>query len=127
MADAPSGFPASYLGHEREQRKTIMTNKIWDALSGELAQTAEDAGKSVVAVYGGRHAASGVLLSSNSVVTVSHAVRREEEVAVILSDGQRLSSRVAGRDPATDLVLLRLESEVQSSQPRWVATPKLHV
>jgi len=104
-----------------------MTNKIWDALSGELAQTAEDAGKSVVAVYGGRHAASGVLLSSNSVVTVSHAVRREEEVAVILSDGQRLSSRVAGRDPATDLVLLRLESEVQSSQPRWVATPKLRV
>src|SRR5215472_11138966 len=99
-----------------------MTNKIWEALSQELAQTAEEAGRSVAAVHGGRHAASGVLLSANSVVTVSHAVRREEEVPVILAAGQRLTSRVAGRDPATDLVVLRLESETKFTPPRWTTT-----
>jgi len=122
----PDGLP--HIGvMNKKKGKPIMTNKIWDALSQELAQTAEEAGKSVVAVYGGRHSASGVLLSGNSVVTVSHAVRRDEEVPVIIADGRRLTSRVAGRDPATDLVALRLESEIQFSEPRWITAPKLRV
>lgn len=104
-----------------------MTNKTWDALSEELAQTAEEAGKSVVAVRGGRHSASGVLLSGGAVATVSHAVRREEEVPVILAGGERVTSRVAGRDPATDLVVLRLEHEIEFSRPRWNTTLKSRV
>src|SRR5262249_45170938 len=110
-----------------QKRKSVMTNKIWDAFSEELAQTAEEAGKSVVAVHGGRHSASGVLLSRDSVVTVSHAVRREEEVPVVLADGQRLTARLAGRDPATDLVVLRLEKEIKFSLPRWTTDAKLRV
>jgi S1-C subfamily serine protease len=111
----------------QKKGNSIMTNKMWDALSQELAQAAEEAGKSVVAVHGGRHSASGVLLTSNSVVTVSHAVRSEEEVPVIFAGSKHVTSRVAGRDPATDLVALRLHHEIEFSQPRWSTTAKLRI
>lgn len=109
-----------------------MANKIWDALSQELTQTAEEAGKSVVAVHGQgwRHFASGVLLSGDSIVTVNHAVRHEGEIPVILGDGERAAARVAGRDPSTDLAVLRLEQPVQpikSAQVRWATEAKLRV
>jgi len=105
-----------------------MANKTWDALSQELAQTAEEAGKSLVALQGWRHSASGVLLGADSIVTVNHAVRHDGEVPVALGGGIRASARVAGRDAGTDLAVLRLEQPVQPVAPiRWATDPKLRV
>lgn len=105
-----------------------MTEKVWSALSNELAQAAEDAGRSVVAVHGSHHPASGVLLDGNAVVTVNHATRREEEVRVVLSAGERVSARVAGRDPGTDLAVFRLQQPARSAPPpRWSADAKLRI
>jgi serine protease Do len=42
------------------------------------------------------------------VVTNNHVVERAQEILVRLSDGRTLSAEVVGRDPATDLALLRL-------------------
>ncbi len=77
-----------------------MTENIWNALSTEFAQAAEAVGRSVVAVEGWRHPASGVWLSGNAIVTVNHAVRREEDITVIVGQGERVAARVAGRDAA---------------------------
>ena len=81
-------------------------------LSQALAGVVERAGPTVVRVEGGsRSAASGVAWSENGVVvTTHHAVEREDEVGVGLSDGRVLSGPVLGRDPGTDLALLKIEA-----------------
>lgn len=104
-----------------------MAEKIWSTLATELAQAAEEAGRSVVAVHGWRHPASGVLLSGDAVVTVNHAVRREDEVRVVLANGERIATRVAGRDPGTDLAVLRLQQPIQSAAPQWGTGAKLRI
>jgi S1-C subfamily serine protease len=104
-----------------------MGEKIWASLTNELARSAEEAGKWVVAVRGRRHAASGVLLGKDAVVTVNHAVPREEETSVVLAPGQRVTARVAGRDPGTDLAVLRLAEAVQASATPWATTAKPRV
>src|SRR5205085_4690892 len=83
----------------------VMTEKIWAALSNELADAAATVGKSVVAVLAGRHPGSGIVWTNDSVVTANHAVRRDEEIAVITSAGQEVAARVMGRDASTDLAV----------------------
>src|SRR5260370_17960084 len=94
-----------------------MAEKIWNTLPAELAQAAELAGRSVVAVHGWRYPASGVFLSTDSIITVNHALRGEE-ARVVLASGERVSARIAGRDPGTDLLVLRLGQRVESGQVR---------
>jgi len=92
------------------------------ALSNELAALAERAGPGVVAVHGRpRIPSSGILWRSGVVVTADHALRREEELRVTLPDGSTVAAELAGRDPSTDLAVLRL----QAKAPEWgmQATP----
>lgn len=42
------------------------------------------------------------------IVTAAHAIRRDDEVPVILADGSRASAQLAGRDPDTDIAVLRI-------------------
>ena len=119
MADAPAAEARAYLFHQVTKVEQIMAGKIWEALSNELAETAVEAGKSVVTVQGRRHPCSGVAWTSDSVVTVDHALKRDEEIGVVLAPGQRVSARVAGRDPSTDLAVLRLDQPAKLPLPRW--------
>ena len=102
-----------------------MAEKVWQALSKEISATAAEAGRSVVAVHGRRHPSSGVILSSEAVVTVNHALRRDDEITVILEKGEHISARVAGRDSSTDLAVLRLGQAVSAPAPRWGDAAKL--
>ena len=86
-------------------------NQVWEAISSHSAALAEQTGKAIVAVDAGhRVAASGVHWKPGIIVTASHLVRRAEEVSVILPDGSRVKGTVAGRDSATDLAAVRIES-----------------
>jgi S1-C subfamily serine protease len=81
------------------------------ALSLELAATAERAGQSVVAVNARwRNASSGVLWRNGVVVTADHTIRREEEIRVTLPDGRSTAAELAGRDPGTDLAVLKVDT-----------------
>jgi S1-C subfamily serine protease len=104
-----------------------MAEKIWAALANELAQTAAEKGQSVVAVQGGRHASSGVVFAKDAIVTASHTVKRDDEIAVITSPGTATRARVAGRDAGTDLAVLRLEQPLEAGLARWANTSKLRV
>ena len=104
-----------------------MAESIWTALSNELAATAAETGKSVVAVQGRRHSVSGVVFSSDTVVTVHHALRRDEETAVLTGPGEKIPARVVGRDPHTDLAVLRLEHPVKTPVARWSKNSDLKV
>jgi S1-C subfamily serine protease len=79
-------------------------------LSDELAGAVETAGRSVVRVNARRRMpASGLIWSPDGViVTADHVLEREEDVTVGLEDGQEVGADVVGRDPTTDLALLRL-------------------
>ncbi|MBI3976032.1 MAG: serine protease [Armatimonadetes bacterium] len=80
-------------------------------LSRELANITAEAGRSVVRVEARRRIpASGIIWSADgTVVTASHVVEREEEVHVGLPDGSVVPATLAGRDPSTDLAVLRLQ------------------
>jgi len=80
-------------------------------LSASSAAAVDRAARSVVAVHArDRLGASGVLWRDGVVVAASDAVERDEDLAVTLPDGQRLTAALAGRDPTTDVAVLRVES-----------------
>jgi S1-C subfamily serine protease len=89
-------------------------------LSGELAAVVESAASSVVRVEGRRRSASsGVAWSADGVIVASHhAVDGEEDVPVSLHDGRTVPARVIGRDPGSDLAILRAEVKGLAA-PRW--------
>ncbi|HEV3037842.1 MAG TPA: S1C family serine protease [Candidatus Angelobacter sp.] len=104
-----------------------MAESIWTALSNEFTETASNLGKSAVALHGRGHAASGILWNKDSIVTASHALRRDDEITVIFSPGAKALGRVAGRDPGTDLALVRLQEQVDAPSLRWGDTSTLQV
>jgi len=80
-------------------------------LSTSSAAAVDRAARSVVAVHArDRLGASGVLWRDGVVVAASDAIERDEDLAVTLPDGQRLTAALAGRDPTTDVAVLRVES-----------------
>ena len=81
------------------------------ALSIELAATADRAGRSVVAVNARwRNSSSGVIWRKDVIVTADHTIRREEEIRVTLPDGRAAVAELAGRDPGTDLAVLKVDT-----------------
>src|SRR5437762_4823622 len=89
---------------------TTAVHQDWDTLSNQFAEVAEQTGKSVVAVHGGRRVAgSGIIWRPGIIVTASHMLRQTDGVEVTLADKSRHKVSVAGRDPGTDVAVLRLE------------------
>lgn len=83
----------------------------WQALSSESANALEKAAGAVVAVHARRRIpSSGVHWRPGIVVTANHTVAREEEIPIVLPGGQSAAARLAGRDPSTDLAILKLEN-----------------
>jgi S1-C subfamily serine protease len=80
------------------------------SLSNDLAGAVERAAPSVVAVNARRRLPStGIHWRPGVVVTADHTVRTEEDITVATADGRSLAARLAGRDPGTDLAVLRVE------------------
>ncbi len=83
----------------------------WLALSNDLAAAVERVGRGVVAVNARpRTPSSGVVWGQGVVVTANHTVKRDEEITVTMADGRIVPAKLAGRDPGTDLAVLKLES-----------------
>lgn len=80
------------------------------ALSEQIASTVHQASLSVVSVHA-RHRfdSSGVHWSPEIVVTADHALRRDEGIRVSLPDGSKADAELVGRDPGTDLAVLRVK------------------
>ncbi len=83
---------------------------VLNELSRAMADAVERIGASLVQVNGRpRQAASGVVFGENLVVTADHVVEREEDLTVATHDGRSIAATFAGRDPASDLAVLRVE------------------
>lgn len=78
-------------------------------LSDDLSAAVAAASQSVVTVHGGRRFdASGVHWRQGVVVTADHALENDEDISVTLPDGKRVGAELAGRDPSTDLAILKV-------------------
>lgn len=87
------------------------SKKPLNDFSTTLADAAEKAGAVTVLVDARRRiSASGVIVRPDLILTADHVIERDEDVSVLLPDGRVVEVLVAGRDPATDLAVLRLES-----------------
>jgi S1-C subfamily serine protease len=77
-------------------------------LSNALAQVTERAASAAVAVHTeARGSSSGVIWRPGVIVTAEHALRRDEEIQVTLPDGRVVPASLAGRDPSTDLAVMK--------------------
>ena len=91
-----------------------MANAFTDFSNG-LTAAVEKAGASTVTVDARkRYPASGIAYAEDLVLTADHVVTREENLKVTLSDGRALAATIAGRDPGSDLALLRLAEKALS-------------
>lgn len=80
------------------------------ALSDDLAGAVERTAPFVVAVNGrGRIPSSGVIWRAGVVVTAEHSLKRDDDLSVVLADGRKVAATLAGRDPGTDLAVLKVE------------------
>lgn len=98
------------------------------SLSHELAELVEAAAAPVVAVHARpRFHSSGVHWSPGLIVTAEHALRAEEDVTVTRGT-ERYTAEIVGRDPGTDLAVLRLPDDAAGAVPvavRASAAPRV--
>ncbi len=91
-----------------------------DAYSAAVVGAVDQVGPAVVSVYVGGAAeaerarggaGSGVVVTPDGyLLTNEHVVQRVSEARVALVDGRSVPATVAGRDPATDLAVLRAQA-----------------
>jgi len=78
-------------------------------LSAAIGKLVAKTAPSLVAVHSWRSRASGFVWRPHLVVTADESLADEGEITVHLADGTSLPASLVGRDPSTDVALLRVE------------------
>jgi S1-C subfamily serine protease len=88
-----------------------MANRAID-WSEDLAAAVESAGPGVLRLARHRHPGSATVWDAKAglVVTTAHAVASDDSARLTLPGGQEREAQVVGRDPGTDLALLRTDA-----------------
>jgi len=86
------------------------TGGVLESLSNDLAGAVDRAGQSVVAIHARRRIpASGIHWRPGIIVAAHHTIQRDEEITVSLADGSSVAATLVGRDPTTDLAVLKVD------------------
>jgi S1-C subfamily serine protease len=103
-------------------------SEILSSLSEALADVADQGGRGLVRVEARRRLpASGIVWSADGlIVTAHHVVRRDDQIRVGLPDGETVAATLVGRDPTTDLAVLRAEAS-GLTPAAWAAPDELRV
>jgi S1-C subfamily serine protease len=95
------------------------TSNVLADLSSRLSTAVDKVGEHVVAIHARRRIpSSGVIWREGIIVSASHTVRRDGDVRVKLPSGDDIVAQVAGRDAATDLIVLRAPDLKAKPAPR---------
>lgn len=82
------------------------------AFSDHAAALVERAAGSIVAVHGGgRRSSSGIHWRSGIIVTAEEVLERDEGIKITLAGGRVVEAALAGRDPTTDIAVLRFQPD----------------
>jgi S1-C subfamily serine protease len=105
----------------------VMSN-VLESLSEGLADAVERAGRSALRVDARRRMpATGIAWSSDGVIiTANHVVQREDDITVAMAGGSAIEATLVGRDPTTDLAVLRVR-EQKLPLPTWIESDHLRV
>jgi len=76
------------------------------ALSDHSAQIVARVAQNVVAVHGGGRG-SGIHWRSGVIVTAEETLERDDDIKLTLPGGREVAATLAGRDPSTDVAVLR--------------------
>src|SRR5207245_548581 len=101
--------------YRRSQTRRAPMTQVADAthalstLSNQFADAVERVGRAVVQVNGRpRRPSSGVVYAPDLVLAADHAVEREDDLSVETAHGPARAAQLVGRDPASDLAMLRV-------------------
>ncbi len=103
------------------------------ALSDQMADAVERVSSALVVVNGRqRQSGSGIVYAPDLVLTADHVLEREDDLTIQTHDKRTLAAQFVGRDPASDLALLRVTASgltpaVAASQPARVGQLTLAV
>lgn len=101
-----------------------MTAEMLDRISNALADHVAAAAPCVVGIATGRRPVSGILWRADVVVASEQALPDGSEFAVRLGAAE-VAAKLAGRDPGTNVALLRLAQPVQATLPEPAPTPRV--
>src|SRR5580693_4875120 len=88
------------------------------AFSDRVTALVDGAAANVVTVHGGgRRTASGIHWRSGIVVTAEEALERDDGIKLTLPGGRQVEASLAGRDPTTDVAVLRFQPDGLPSAP----------
>jgi S1-C subfamily serine protease len=88
------------------------------SLSNDLADAVARASTWIVAIHARRRIpSSGIVWQPGVIVTANHTVSRDEEITLTLADGSTAPATLAGRDPATDIAVLRTDAKLVAAEP----------
>jgi len=91
------------------------------ALSNALAALTAEAGRRTIAVRNPNGVTvSGFIWRTGLAVTAHEALEADDELEVLTSAGTATTATLAGRDPSTDVALLKLDTD---EFPDWTAAP----
>lgn len=100
---------------------------VLSGLSDEMAGLVAAAGPYVVRVDGRRRvSASGILWAEDLVVTAHHILEVDETVDVVDGEGERVKAEIVGRDPSTDLAILRVPNS-PGEVPAWADPQEVRI
>ena len=91
-----------------------MSNSLKEFSEGLTSAVKKGGASTILVDARKRYPASGIAYAEDLVLTADHVVTREENIKIITSDGKSLSATIAGRDPGSDLALLRLAEKALS-------------
>jgi S1-C subfamily serine protease len=102
---------------------TTAGSSLLQQLSDEMAGAVQIAGQSIVRINARRRLpATGIVWASDgnsaTIVSANHVIERDEEITVVAPDGRELPAKLVGRDPSSDLAVLKVEGTALTPAPR---------
>lgn len=86
------------------------SNLSLHAFSNDIAALVRSAGRSIVSVHSHRARGSGFAWRAGLIVTADETITDEDRIDVVLPGGDSVRATLKGRDPSTDIALLRVEA-----------------
>ena len=97
------------------------------SLSNSVADAVERGSQVVLFVReGGRFGVSGTIWRDDLAITAEHTIRGHQQLSLVLPSGADSTATVIGRDPSTDIALLRL-AHSPGTTPEFLDPAKLRV
>jgi S1-C subfamily serine protease len=97
----------------------MSTPELLSVLSGQMADAVDRIRPALVTVNGRqRQSASGIVIAPGQILTADHVIERDEDLTIGTDDGRTLAAQLIGRDPVSDLAVLRVADLAIDAAPQ---------